>query len=87
LHRHGWEIDMPFVAAVDDFDEGPDARPSNSLQLQDSVRPPPLLERLRRSHLASLIRLPQFLRGYFSLILDRSTIGKFNQRPASVPWS
>ena len=79
LHRHGWEIDMPFVAAEDDFDEAPDTRPPNALQLPSSVRAPPLLERLRRSHLSSLIRLPRFLRGYFSLILDRSTIGKFNQ--------
>lgn len=79
LHRHGWEVDMPFVAAKDDLDEGPDARPPDALQLPESVRPPPLLERLRRSHLASLIHLPRFLRGYFSLILDRSTLGEFNR--------
>lgn len=79
LQRHGWEIDMPLGAAEDDLHAGPQACPPDALHLPATVRPPPLLERLRRSRLASLVRLPQFLRGYFSLILDRSTIGKFNR--------
>jgi len=84
LQRRGWKIDMPFAAAEDEFREHPQAGTSNALHLPVTLRTPTLLGRLRRSPLLSSIRLPRFLRGYFSLFVERSTLRKINQNLFTV---
>jgi glycosyltransferase involved in cell wall biosynthesis len=80
LRKRGWVVDMPLVAALEDSPGDPASTSAlNRLHVPSSMRPPPLLARLLRSRLRSLIRLPEFLRGYFGLLIERATMRKFNE--------
>jgi glycosyltransferase involved in cell wall biosynthesis len=84
LRNHGWHVDMPLGEAACGDDEKSEAGTPAEWHCPGTLPPPPLLARLQRSRLASLIRLPRFLRGYFSLIVNRSALEKLNQNLYSL---
>lgn len=84
LRNHGWHVDMPLdETAWSDADNSEASKPAE-WHHPGRLPPPPLLAWLQRSRLASSIRLPRFLRGYFSLIVNRSALDKLNQNLFSL---
>jgi hypothetical protein len=78
LRQRGWVVDMPLVVGSEPSSGAAAAEAPVAVYVPSAVRPPPPLDLILRSPLRSLIRLPEFLRGYLSLFVDRSTVRKFN---------
>jgi glycosyltransferase involved in cell wall biosynthesis len=79
LRQRGWTVDIPLAAVGTGVTDGDPAIPgSNTLFVHKITRPPRLLSWLRRSRLGRFARLPEWMRGYLGLFVNRSTARKFN---------
>ena len=79
LRQRGWTVDIPLAAVGTSVADGDPAMPgANTLFVHKVTRPLRLLGRLRRSRLGSYARLPERMRGYLGLLVNRSTARKFN---------
>lgn len=85
LERRGWIVDRP-LGTLPHSQPGEATAKNNGAALHGrlSIDPPPILRRLNRSRLRSRIRLPEFLRGYLGLLVDRPTIQGFNENLLAV---